>query len=1268
MLNNPLFTENELDSWIRGHAEEAQGTIVELVYRLVAASVPQPQERRFPLADSVGQHGADGKLVTTLDYKPFVPAGQSLWEIGTSINAGAKATKDYNELTAAVPENYRKNSTFVFVTPLSGRRGWEGTWKPEQQEGWKATRRDTGEWSDVRVIDGSILIDWLRQFPSVAKWFAVQMGKSTDMVDTAEQRWLANAAIGEPPPLTPDIFLANRGEACKRLDDLFKGAQPHLQLDTFFPAQVADFVSAYLASLNPEIRVERQVRCLIVSSPESWIVATSLKDPHILIADFDMTREDSPRLLAVARKAGHGAIYAGLPGGEPNPFRQVLLNPRSYQMEEALIKAGYKAERSRNLSQRSDGNLTSLLRCIQNLSALPEWSGGDAAAELTIAELLGAWNQESDADRQVVEGLAGKSYGEWIETLYKVAVEPSTPLTLRDKTWKMVARYEGWYSLGPRISDKLLDAFKVQAIRVFGEIDPKFEIPTDQRFAANVYGKSLRHSESLRKGMADTLALLGSHPGSLTMCSRGKPEAIATAIVSQILNSGDWKLWASVNRYLPLLAEAAPKAFADAVDKALDFDPTPFSEVFAQEGDGITGENHMTGLLWGLESLAWDSNSLTRITVTLGQLAAQDPGGNWANRPINSLIMIFLPWLPQTTASIEQRRTAIKTLIREQPNVAWSLLLRLLPRAQQSSHGIHKPTWKDIGDLKWEKGVTHGEYWEQVAAYADMAIGLAIGNRSRLFELVQRIDDLPPPALEKMLEHLTSDTVRRLTEDEREPIWDELMNVVAKNRKYCDAEWALPKQWVDKIAAVTDKLKPTSAQMQYARLFGNRDLEIFEEQDDFETQHKKLEDLRNKAVAEILKKSEIEGILKFVAFVNASWRVGLSLGRIGNADTDSSLLPVKLEECDKKTGTFISGYITTSYSTRGEEWAASVINSDWTETQVVVFLGYLPFIPWTWAMAARLLGSKEDVFWKRTGANPYDTKEPLLPAIEKLMKCGRPMAALRLIYREMYLKRPPDVNVTADALIAAISSTEEHRHLDSYEIGELIKSLQKDPNTNREKLYQIEWGYSELFVVGHDLHPVTLENALASDPATFCELVRYVYRSKNDSDPKPKHTEQEKRFGVAAWRMLHDWHTPPGSCSDGIFDGEHLISWTQAVLVSASDSGHLEVCQSLIGKVLIHTPPDPDGLWIHRAAATLLNDKDANEMRAGFLNGIYNSRGTHWVDSTGAPERALAAKYRDSASKVETAGYYRFAESLRSLSESYEREANKILENANRED
>ena len=112
--------------------------------------------------------------------------------------------------------------------------------------------------------------------------------------------------------------------------------------------------------------------------------------------------------------------------------------------------------------------------------------------------------------------------------------------------------------------------------------------------------------------MAESLALLGNQPDALTNCSQDKPETVAIIALHEILENADWVLWGSLNNLLPILAEAAPNMFLNTVEPALQQSPCPFDQLFSQEGNGITGENYLTGLLWALETLAWDAEFLVR--------------------------------------------------------------------------------------------------------------------------------------------------------------------------------------------------------------------------------------------------------------------------------------------------------------------------------------------------------------------------------------------------------------------------------------------------------------------------------------------------------------------------------------------------------------------------------------------------------------------------------------------------------------------------------
>lgn len=1257
MIHNSIITENQLDEWVRGNAREAQGVIVELVWRLVAASSPKPQERRFPLGDSIGQHGPDGVLYTDFDFEPFVPEGRSFWEIGAGVNAGDKATSDYRDLTASTPEAVRHKSTFVFVTPLSGRRDWPHTWKADAQARWLEDRRQRNDWRDVRLIDGTGLIDWLHYFPAVERWLAVMMGLSAQQMQTPEQRWADLRTIGDPPPLTPHVFLANRDAACEKLKEVFSGTMLQLKLDTHFPAQLADFVAAYVATMDEDTKVDTVGRCLIISSADGWNAITTLREAHVLVANFDLDDADSARtiLLEKARRAGHAVIFAGMPGGISHPNRIPLPNPKSYQIQEALEKAGYKEERARILAQKNNGNLSSLLRCLQNLSLMPEWAQGTDAAELAIAELLGAWREDSEADKAVAEKLSGNSYGEWIGKMREIALRPGTPLIQRDGTWKVGARYEGWYALGPRLFDEHLDRLKEVAVSVLRERDPQFELPPNERYAANIHGKVLAHSRLLRNGLAESLALLGSHPKALTSCSFGKAEATAVLTVREILAGADWVLWASLNDILPLLAEAAPGEFLDAVENALNSDPCPFDTVFSQEGSGIGGRNYMTGLLWGLETLAWDAEYLTRVVVILGELATRDPGGNSANRPVNSLSTILMPWLPQTCAPVPKRQAAVATLLNEFPAVAWKLLLDLLPNSRQVSFGSHKPAWREMIADDWSKGVTGPEYWGQIDAYVGLAISAAKQDLSRLVELIDRLDDLPPTARDELLAHLRSDAAVSMSQADRFRLWTPLIDLVSRHRRFADAEWAMKPGVVNEIEAVAESLAPDSPIYRHQRLFSERDFDLYEEKGNYEEQDRRLENQRQKAVIEVFAAGGVKAVLEFAKVVESPWRVGVAFGAIVSNDVEKEIFPALLESKTKPLAQFASGFVRGRFGTKGWKWVDDIDTSQWKPSQKGQILAYLPFSPNTWKRVALLLREGESPYWSKTNANPYEAAEGLEWAVDRLVQYRRPHEAIRCLRRLLHDK-PLGSQQAVRVLQAVLHSSDDAHAMDVHAIVEVIRALQDDPNTNPDDLFQVEWAFLPLLDRHHGAAPRLLEQRLADDPAFFCEVIRTVFRSKKEESPGEEPTEQQKNIATNAYRLLSEWRTPPGSQKDGTFNGDALTAWLEDVKSSCAESGHLEVALSMVGRVLIHTPPDPDGLWLHHSAAKALNAKDANDMRDGFRTKLLDSRGVYsWT--AGQEERELAQKYRTQAGEVEARGYHRLAGSLKELAASYERDA-----------
>lgn len=951
-------------------------------------------------------------------------------------------------------------------------------------------------------------------------------------------------------------------------------------------------------------------------------------------------------------------------------FSHVLRDFRNYihpykQMEENFYPDRHTAELCISVIKLAIHNLNDSNDIPKRITLSDDWSRHPDAAYLALATLTGSWNEKNESDCGVITRLLDISYGEWLRKAQEILHCSESPLTLKNGVWKVVERTELWRQLGSHILDQDLDTFSSLALSVLKEPDPAFELPVEDRFAASLYDKAPKYSQALRGGIAEGLAILGTRPDACSNCSQGKAQETPRLVVGGLLRDADGVLWGSLSDLLPILAEAAPSEFLDEVERALRLAPCPFDVLFSQEGNGITGCNYLTGLLWALEGLAWDEQYLVRVCVVLGELARRDPGGQRCNRPSHSLVTILMPWFPQTLASADKREVAVRTLLNECPDVAWELLLRLLPSPYQVSDESYKPIWRTIPD-DWEKGVTEQEYRQQVSSYAGLAVDAAGQSPVRLSALIERFDALPEPAFDRLLQVLASRTVSELSEGQQLPIWDHLGKFINRHRRLPEVERVLSDESIACIERVREQLAPKDPFNLYQHLFTGFDLdphEEGEEDDDWEAWQNKLDTRREKAIAEIFQQGSVEGVIQFAEAVSSPELVGYALGVMTESLIERTLLPRFLDSENDKHRALANGFVLRCYYLKGWEWCDGIDKSGWAPEQTGRFLACLPFDKGTWEHASEWLREDEGEYWSRAGAHVYQADDGLTLAIDKLVEHGRPFAAISCMgkLKMWFAGRPIDTRQCVQALLTALSSKEPDYARDAYCVVELIKLLQADPSVDRDELFKVEWAYLPLLEHHGDAMPRLLESRLANDPKFFCDAIQMLDQSKDEASPPKRTTEESTAVTSNIRQLLRNWRTPPGTQEDGAFSGERFLEWLQSVKATCTESGHLEAAFIHLGKVSIHTPPDHDGLWINRTVAGALNDKDAEDMRRGFEIGLYNSRGVHRVDPSGAGEKKLAEQFRNKAELAENACFPRLATILRDLAKVYEQEAERVV-------
>ena len=867
---------------------------------------------------------------------------------------------------------------------------------------------------------------------------------------------------------------------------------------------------------------------------------------------------------------------------------------------------------------------------------------------LAAVNLVGSWDEENEEDISTVSHIVGEERSTWVIKARELLQLPDSPLSLENGIWRVRDRHSLAPRLLSRVFDQHLHSLKEAAVSAL-----TFELPEKESSEAQSQEEKSHHSKVLMEGLCGGLALLGSHSDKLEHCTLHMGKNTAEDAVREILTDADCFSWANLNYMLPLLAEASPEEFLKAVETALTAPADPFYRLFSLETTGVVRRSYTAGLLWALECLAWDPKYLVRSCIALGKLASVCPAGGEPNRPISSLTTILLPWLPQTVAPAEKQKVAVETLVRQCPEIAWGLVVNLLPNQRMDSAGSHKPSWRGFIPENWKERITYEKYAEMSSFYTNLAFSLMSDNPARLGEFI-RSPDLPGLSPGRFLEILSSDSIVNLPENERLDLWRDARRLVSMHRRCPDAEWAMNPDLISSIEKTACKIAPRNIINSPEHLFSGNDHDYYEEEktsDNWKELEENLENRRQEAVRKMLESGGIDSVVELAKTVKRPETLGFSLGRVADEGVDRAMLPSYTVSEDRNLSDFASSYVRCRHHRNSWAWTDGLDMEGWDDRQVGRFFSCLPFAAETWKRVSKRREGSEKEYWSETRANPDGSEERLEYAVNKLAENGRLPAAIRCLHAMHRRKRRIDPALCVKTLTSSETYDSETLGL----VADLIKALQENPETDSNELFDLEWSYLGS-MRAKNIVPESLEKRLANDPDFFRDLIRIRYGPKSDDES----SERRRTLARDIDYLLYRWRIPPGTREDGSFSGENFSLWFDAAKNAFASMELAEMALLRLGRILVNCPPDPDGLWIDRAVAEALNSEDAQALRDGLKSGFRSSRGAGFLDPSGKPEKNLAEKYGQMAEDAENAGYQRLAADIREISDYYDGDSERV--------
>lgn len=1249
----------DLGQW--ADRRDGQAAMPTLIAKLVRAAHGPAVEIRFPSDEGIQHAGWDG--ITRSDQASrYLPEGTTGWEIGTQRQAiAAKANDDFEKRSALRSEIQPADATYVFVTP----RHWP------KHEQWAQEKRALNIWHDVRAYDASDLVHWIELYPSVGQWLATLLGKRPTGVRQLEEVWL-EWSLATQTPLTQDLILADRDDDAIAVLQWLRSGAALLSLQAESAEEAVAFVFAAISQLPSDAAQHYLTRCLVATDAEAARVLADSITPLIIVL-----LDPAPGLAGRLAQRGHHVLLAYGGNTDRRGDYRRLARPSRGAIERALADAGIAEPRAKGLARDSSRSLAILRRLIPAAPGrLPKWAEERPSRGLLAALMAGGWDERYDSDKEVLARLGNVSYADVVADLAPLASALDGPLRKVGTAWKIASPQDAWSLLANHLSPADIERFEGVALDVLGAHDPRYDVDPEERWMAATKGVKPEYSGYLRHGLGEVLILLSLF-GDRAQSVPGVRRRVEY-VVQRLLDGASRERWWSLSRDFQLLAEAAPTTLLDAIDESLLRNEKPILSLFGADGGPFGGE-HISDLLWALESLAWAPHNLGRVSETLAKLDALDPGGKFMNRPGNSLAKIFLLWLPQTYATLAERLRVLDHLRKTEPASSWKLMLAILPSGHGSVTPSPHPRWCDDSQDTIEI-VTYGllgKGTEEVTTRLLQDVG---HDPERWKKVLGRISHLAPdPAV--VIQKLAEIEPQIISSEDRTRMWEVLRGILHHHRQFPDAAWSLKEDILAEIENLYLKFEPADPIARIAWLF-KPGVDLPDPGvDGWKSNQTNIPIARQRAAQELLRQQGVEGIFALARNVELAGYVGATLTelKIGATVRDEILIRA-LRSDNLRERDVAHGLIYSTFAQLKEPWALELLNlakrEDWGTDSILTILRALPITRWTWDQAHFAGQDIEDLYWKRAPAlwMEGDVDDVVFMA-NKLIEAGRARPALHFVGHHLPKKLPSEllVRVLEQAIRQPWDKNEDDHNeptMFQHFVAEILKALDEAGVSDDEMLH-LEWTY--LPALEYSPRPAkVLLKALAERPAFFIEVLSALFKPSEESgivEPPSDNPEHAHAVASRAFDLLRVWDRVPGTMPDGHIDGAALENWVKEARKLAAAVGRADIADQKIGEVLSASPVDADGIWPASPVRDVIEITRSKNLEIGFQIGLHNRRGvtTRLPNDGGAQERDLVARYRNFA-KATALEWPRTSASLERIARSYEEDARSHDEDAERSD
>jgi len=1078
--------------------------------------------------------------------------------------------------------------------------------------------------------------------------------KKPQILQQATTEWQSQTKI----PLNPNLVLQSREKEAEELFSLLSHSPSKIIIVS--PRSEEESYAFIINALNTQEEYVDRVK--IIKSQESWDSILAKDDSCILVY-----RGFTPTNIGLAITKGHFVIESEESINIKDGSHDIINLPKikkSLQVN-TIKEMGFDYKDAWKIIEDTKGFFHAIaqhpmLEPYERIN--PVWVEKYSLDVLIAILFVNSWNKTYEADKDIINHLSGIEYEEFEKELYLLAKESNPPIRLVGNVWQVISKINLWDLIANKISDNHLEKFKSMATEVFTEIDPAYELAPDERSYAHIYEKVMKHSGLVRSSIADTLVMLSVFGDSIS-------DRIQVAIdnwLRELLESNlGVEAWYSYHHNLSMLAEASPKSFLTAFEKSLDtIEETKIEKLFTDSGDMMMGECSYCNLLWALETVSWNKDYLVRVVLLLARLSELDIEYGRNNRPFNSLKDIFTGWVRYCSATHDERIGIIeKILLKKYPNIAWKLLLGLLPYNHSISTGISKPkyhTWADIDDTILER-----DYVKYCNEINRLLFENLDEDNQKWYDIFDNIDKFYEEYFFKIVNKFITLDKRIFGDDVALLIANTLRSKIHRHRSHPNTDWALPKEFVDKLEEAFYFIEPADLIGKYQYLFGMGSVDILEpipyNPDTFSEDHKKedstVEKLREEAIKQILTDGTLSDLEVLIKQSSYSWDIGRIVFDLYAEKYEETMLGW-IEGEDRLLVQCAKSYL---QQFARKAFDASILDglSDVQKSEMILAL---PFNAKAFEIIKIQDINVQKMYWEKLSwyyALEGEDVNYFNWVVNQFYIYGVSHKAIEIMSHMFCPARKEygAVEIDIQQLFKILYEMDpNNKSLDYHSTSEVIKYLQESNLKEEDKRF-LEWKY----LMMNNFKPIYWEKLIIKDATAFAELVSWVYKPEVERD-EDKTLTQEQIVNRAnnAKELLERIQLLREYDDIEPMDAEQLKSWIQIAKKEFEKLDRVKIGDRLLGTLLAKSSKEGNGVFPQTIVCEAIEELGTDSLEDGFMNEVLYPNGyrstTRGADEGGDQEHALADKYQGYAEAVQFI-YPRTSKILQKVSNSYRYDA-----------